>query len=95
MYLHNSFIAAIRSIYRHAHSGNVNQLLEALNKLAKFGELELKEDYVNNRFSCWYHEGGTSAKTAILTSGDDTACMNLCKWAGSLLQALRSRGELV
>lgn len=95
MYLSQGFINQVRWKFRHAHRGNVNQLLEALNKLAKFGELELEVDYANNSTICWYHESDTSACRELLTSADDVACMNLCEWAGSLLQALRERGELV
>ncbi|QHJ80753.1 MAG: hypothetical protein [Bacteriophage sp.] len=95
MYLPQEFISHVRWRFRHAHKGNVTQLLEALNKLAGIGELKIEVDHAENQTVCYYLESGTLAKTPVSCAADDVACMNLCKWAGSLIQALRGRGELV
>lgn len=94
MYMHSEFIGAIRARYRDAHKGNVNQLLEGLNKLASVGVLYVADDYTSNCCCCWYETvGARRYKSPPLMSGDE-GCMNFCMWVGELLQALRREGVL-
>ncbi len=94
MYLHNDFIKLIKEQYHHAHSGNVCQLLEALNKLARYGQFTIEENYAQNcKCAVYRHEDGRNWKIAAYPHmRDDIGCMHLCKWAGSILQALRAEG---
>lgn len=91
MYLHNEFINVLKSHYRSAHPGNICQLLEALNKLAKLGRVFIEPSFHNNALYCSFKLNDTSYQALMYKRGD-AGCMELCEWAGSILQALRAKG---
>lgn len=97
--LHNDFIQHIRASHAWAHPGNVNQLLEALDKLAQLPDvldvvlerdvrdyqLKLKAKLVSGLLSADVWEKNTDA---------DVRCMEMCRATGELIQAVEGRAKL-
>lgn len=80
MYLHDDFIKLIKSRFAYAHPGNVNQLLESFNKLARDGvSFSLETDYVANceQLRCCYERHTSLVQLPMLYT--DVECVLMCR----------------
>lgn len=80
MYLHNDFIDSIKSRFEYAHPGNVNQLLESLNKLAGDGvSFCIEADYISNceQLRCSYERHVSLIQLPLVYR--DIDCIHMCR----------------
>lgn len=95
MYLTNQFIDAIKLHYNKAHTGNVNQLLEAINRLV--GQNWLVTIQPDVRFMGWLmvasSAGVNHSIELAIEPNQDKECIAVACWANSLLSTTGDKHE--
>lgn len=85
MYLHDDFIKMIKSRFAYAHKGNVNQLLESFDKLARDDvHFWIECNHVDNceQLTCWYGDKNMVHKLPFVWT--DNSCFKLIKFLSTV-----------